>query len=303
MSQKRSNLQTWLVLAALIVGLFLVIMLHLLPKTAEGYRGIYAPADSITFRGVVMDTSGTVGATPSAFEVYFYKGGVLFDSTTTVVYSRPGHWQVRRLASDGSTYGDYQAIVDLTIQGYRILASDCWQVDSLGTYGGSLKNIDTAISGGVPVLAADEATIALAAADSVWGHVTRTLTSSGSGISGAEMKAIADSVILYRIGAALDSGVYDTTLGGRIYDLDVQNATGTWAAITQADCDTVKLAGTPLADAHIIVTLSSDTSTPVYWGKSDGSGCFQVYVRKGATYKVRPVYQGTWLASWCEVTK
>jgi len=93
--------------------------------------------------------------------------------------------------------------------------------------------------------------------------------------------------------------VADTTLG---YDADPAQAIGV-AAITPADCDTVKLGGVPISGAKIIVTHSSDQTTPLYWTLTDGDGDYTVYVPTGATYYVRPIYQGTWLADWCEVSK
>ena len=93
--------------------------------------------------------------------------------------------------------------------------------------------------------------------------------------------------------------VADTTLG---YEADPTAAIGV-AAITPADCDTVKSGGVPIAGAWVIVTHSSDKTNPLYWGKTDGDGDFTVYVPTGATYYVRPIYQGVWLDEWCEVSK
>ncbi len=314
-------LNYWLVMFAVVAIAFIWLgRMGCDAPRAHAYLGPCAPTDTLLWHYAVSDSGGDA-ANPTTVKAYFYFNGTLYDSVgmaaSTIRYwiPRPGRVWGKVIASSGATtYGFGEVHYITTIQTMDVSTSDSWTVDSLHLADGNIGNVDGSVAAAKTLTTGERQAIAdsvfegrptrLAAMnDSVWNNPTRTLTTSTTTITGADAKAIADSVILYRVGKALDSGVYDTTLGGRIYDMDVHASEGTWAAITQADCDTVKLAGVAIADAQIVVALSSDYSKPLYWTRTNGSGCFTVYVPVGATYEVRPVYQGTWLAAWCEVVK
>jgi len=297
----------WLVaLTALSVG-GLVLLGRMGCESARAYLGPCAPTDTLIWHYAVNDTQPSP-QNPTTVKAYFYMNGTLYDSTgmagSTIRYWLPTTgrvWGKVNASSGSTTHGFGEVQYRTTIQSLVVATSDSWTVDSLHAADGNIRNLDGSVAAAKTLTAGERTAIA----DSVWAQTIaeKTVTSGSVSISGADAKAIADSVILYRIGKALDSGVYDTTFGGRLYDIDTHASDAGWSAITQADCDTVKLSGTPIADVAIIVALSSDKSTVLYWARTDGSGCYTVYVPSGATYAVRPVRQGAWLAAWCTVVK